>query len=113
MAKAAKASTKYRTLTAQLWEAFGAGAGMPMDAGCVAAARKRGYYKNVRERRKKFADPKVLDAAIRCSERAGKRAADLARNAGNDCITAAEFDSSVKDIEKALTKIGALGEICS
>ena len=112
MAKTAKVDTRFRSLTGVLWEAFGAGAGMPMDTTCIAAARKLGYYDNVRKRRKKFSNPGVLDEAIWCSERAGKRAAKRAKGAGRKCITAADFTKAVDGTAKALAKMGKFGEIC-
>ena len=113
MAKGKHRRRRREALSAELWVAFGAGAGMNIDASCADAARKLGYYKNVRKRWKRFKDPQVRALALKCSRRAGKNAAKLAIAKGKSTITAAEFNKAAKRIERVMNRTGMLGEICA
>ena len=91
---------------ALLWAAFGQGANMPFDRGCVDVAMGRGYEGFVLNNCGTFeTDPTAFEDARKCCIRAGRIAAGLATDDERDVIDTVSFEKACVDLEGRIVRV--------
>lgn len=94
-------------LHAQLWGAFGEGAGMGFSGACVDEAIALGYYDSIKRNSAiLLSDPAKLEETRNCAVRAGNLAAFLAKEApSSERIEPEHFRQACEDVKERITRV--------
>ena len=102
-------------VTAQLWAAFGAAAGMQIEFEVYDRSVAMGQLKNVESRLANFANETYHKQALSCATQAGTISAEMACAQGVDLITPEIFEKAAEKVRISQQGTGGItpsGGIC-